>query len=579
MISPAHQTIIEVDWTNACPNRCTSCTRLCGHHKKPFFITEAHLRRALESLAGFPGAVGAMGGEPTLHPEFEKFCRIFREMRPEVKNLPANRTGPWPDVKAFRDGLASHVGWKKVLFTSLGESYYRHFEVIQETFGYQGLNDHQHDGEHISSMITRKSLGISDAEWISLRDNCWLQRTWSAAITPHGAYFCEQAGHLDLLFNGGKLAWKVEKNWWQRTPKEFGDQLQLCEMCSQCLSVPWVRSSEETDIVSADMLERLKTVESPKVKAGKFEIYDPEKHPSRKVNHCVEPYVKDNSKRISRRTIQPRRLEAVTVCVGYDDYLALTIRHNKNEFDRWVIVTDATDARTQALCKKEGVECVASGRIHENGAVFAKGKAVNDGLCFLKPTDWIVHLDADVILPSGFKDRIKSLILNPGAFYYTARFGGSEWNQVPALLALCRELGVDQMPQAGLEASPSGYFQMFHRACSCLAAPIYAEGSVTAEYDDLHFHQKWPEHWKVRLPAWANVLHLPHGFRRQNWSGRRTPRLESELAKRPLPTRWICHTPCFVGGKFYRKNEEGRASDVKSAISHFKPVLEAKHGF
>ena len=38
MKSPKDMKIIQIDITNACINRCSNCTRFCGHHTRPFFM-------------------------------------------------------------------------------------------------------------------------------------------------------------------------------------------------------------------------------------------------------------------------------------------------------------------------------------------------------------------------------------------------------------------------------------------------------------------------------------------------------------------------------------------------------------
>jgi hypothetical protein len=73
--------------------------------------------------------------------------------------------------------------------------------------------------------MTRKEFGISDSDWIAMRDNCWWQRLLgSPSITPKGAFFCEVAAAMDMLFDGPG-GWKIEKDWWKRGPEGFGDQL------------------------------------------------------------------------------------------------------------------------------------------------------------------------------------------------------------------------------------------------------------------------------------------------------------------------------------------------------------------
>ena len=71
MISPSKQKVIQIETTNACPKRCSNCTRFVGHHKKPFMMNLETFMKAVDSLKGYPGLVGIMGGEPTIHPDFE----------------------------------------------------------------------------------------------------------------------------------------------------------------------------------------------------------------------------------------------------------------------------------------------------------------------------------------------------------------------------------------------------------------------------------------------------------------------------------------------------------------------------
>jgi hypothetical protein len=45
----------------------------------------------------------------------------------------------------------------------LGNKYYENFELINDTFGYQCLNDHSNEGNHQALLVSRKDLGINDA--------------------------------------------------------------------------------------------------------------------------------------------------------------------------------------------------------------------------------------------------------------------------------------------------------------------------------------------------------------------------------------------------------------------------------
>ena len=304
MKSPSQQKIIQIDITNACMHKCSNCTRHCAHHKKPYMMSFDNFTKAVESLSGFDGMVGVMGGEPTLHPEFEKFARHFKQARPEVDEDKRRwLTEPLSDADfcLYRNLHLSNTNKRRGLWSSLGKRYFDHFKVIQEVFPFQCLNDHKHDGEHQALLVARKDLGISDEEFVQRRDNCWLQNKWSASITPKGAFFCEVAGALDMLFNGPG-GWSLDSDWWQRGPEDFKDQLHWCEMCSACLRVPMRKASDELDTVSDSVYEELKKVSNNLKRCRMIDTveYKPEEHPDLNAADTYEPYLKDgdNSTRI-----------------------------------------------------------------------------------------------------------------------------------------------------------------------------------------------------------------------------------------------------------------------------------------
>ncbi len=286
MRSPADMTTIQIDITNACNKRCSNCTRFCGNHEKTFFMNYETFQRALESLDGFDGIVGIIGGEPTLHPEFERFAWLLKEKFGAPKG---EETLLYPQ-KDFIHGIHQREFMSEILrecpdgrhymkkhgaglWSNMSETYQKYYEVIQDTFSVQYLNDHLNPSYHQPGLFSRKDLGIPDEEWIPMRDRCWMQNTWSATITPKGAFFCEVAGALDMLFDGPG-GWKIEPGWWKRTPEEFEDQLHWCEICGFALEGrTFTRDSqEETDDVSPSVFEMLKQTASPKLRSGHINL-------------------------------------------------------------------------------------------------------------------------------------------------------------------------------------------------------------------------------------------------------------------------------------------------------------------
>lgn len=276
MKSPKDMRIIQIEVTNACMHRCSNCTRLCGHHQKPFFMDFETFKRAVRSMDGYVGTVGIMGGEPTLHPEFPRLARYLADHRApqrvnrmaepqvdfsdSVHDLELEHTFPYPYGNRYRTTVNGAGLW-----SAMGEGFKKHYEVIQDTIKCQVLNDHTSDEMyHQPALVTRKELKIPDEEWIVMRDNCWMQNLWSASITPKGAFFCEIAAALDMTFEGPG-GWEIEPGWWMRTPEDFGDQLQWCEMCGFACQTFSRSANEEIDDVSPVMYEKLKQVGSPKI--------------------------------------------------------------------------------------------------------------------------------------------------------------------------------------------------------------------------------------------------------------------------------------------------------------------------
>lgn len=380
MKSPRHMRIIEIDITNACDKRCSNCTRLCGHQQTPFFMDFDTFKRAVDSLDGYQGIRSIMGGEPTLHPEFERFIRYLGSKFPERKN---------PFVYPQKDFIRQvhrveldnfemiHDGVERIdivgpgMFSNMGASYKKHYETITDILPFQGLNDHLNPIYHQTALITRKELGIPDDEWVKIRDNCWLQNEWSAGITPKGCFFCEVAGVLDMLLDGPG-GWPIEPGWWKRTPEEFGDQLHWCELCGFALQTFTRDSAEEVDDMSPEWYERLKAIKSPKLASGRYNIVRIE-------GGEIAEESKQENKHFSA---------AMPYIEHYEDrFNALNSVLFAHEFEYAVI---------------------------PEGAAF--GVELNKVIKRAK--DWIVLRSDGVTLTDDFEKRIGEYVLNPGTMHY-----------------------------------------------------------------------------------------------------------------------------------------------------------------
>lgn len=313
MRSPADMEIIQIDITNSCTHFCSNCTRFCGLHKKPFFMDFETFKKAVDSMKGYKGIVGIMGGEPTLHPEFARFMEYYRENVPDTRPH-TTEIYPLANFQDQVDRMKYRRGRHRGIWSSLGTGYYRHYELIQDVFHYQVLNDHRHVCQHQALLVSRKELGIPDETWFPLRDRCWIQNLWSASITPKGAFFCEVAAALDMLLDGPG-GWPIEPGWWRRKPEDFKDQLHWCELCSAALNVPSISANEKTDIISPDIFELLKKNNGWKIREGRYKIFERKDYNPDGKEHNYSPtwFLPDNNEsfRISPTdsSLLPRKLD------------------------------------------------------------------------------------------------------------------------------------------------------------------------------------------------------------------------------------------------------------------------------
>ena len=214
------------------------------------------------------------------------------------------------------------------------------------------------------------------------------------------------------------------------------------------------------------------------------------------------------------------KIEAVTVSIHFSDYLIHCVG-NKKHFDRWIIVTVEDDHETIDICKKHDIEYVLSKDIytgrHGEPAIFAKGRAVNEGLAVLDRDDWLVHMDSDVILPKDTRRVIRKGKLDTEKLYcprgrYMA-YSVSDLSRDLKDLPFRRRT---KNPNEREEDRWMGFFQLWHSSIR----QEYRAKSGNARKDDVGFRRKWKLHNRGVLKF--SCVHL--GPRRENWEGRTSPK-------------------------------------------------------
>jgi hypothetical protein len=234
------------------------------------------------------------------------------------------------------------------------------------------------------------------------------------------------------------------------------------------------------------------------------------------------------------------QIEAVTVCIGYADFLAETARHNAGLLDRWVIVTSEEDAATRAVCSRHSLSVLLT-EDHKRDEAFAKGRIIERGLQHLSEDAWRLHLDADIVLPSRFRHALESAHLDERCIYGCDRIMVRNWQQWQELQRngwlngrfdwlVCPPEGFAVGGRFAGHARggyvPIGFFQLWHSS-----ADEY-QGSRTRPYPvrhgdacrtDVQHALQWDRRQRHLIPE-LMVAHLesePAGMG-ANWKGRKT---------------------------------------------------------
>lgn len=237
------------------------------------------------------------------------------------------------------------------------------------------------------------------------------------------------------------------------------------------------------------------------------------------------------------------KLEAVVVCVNYSDFLNWTLAFNSQMFDKIVVVTSPDDYRTQQICEKWYVHCVQTNVMYEDNAPFNKAKAINEGLKYLDKSDWVLHLDADILLPPMTRRILNGLPLDEECIYFAFRMNCKGFNNFIKYIQYPKSthegwvythMNLPMLEMATMinryvpnsdnkidGVVPIGYFQMWNPKASNIYK--YPETHNTAARTDMQFGMQWDRRSVRYLPE-IPVIHLEseEAAMGTNWTGRKT---------------------------------------------------------
>jgi hypothetical protein len=259
------------------------------------------------------------------------------------------------------------------------------------------------------------------------------------------------------------------------------------------------------------------------------------------------------------------KLEAVTVCIGYADFLAQTAKYNVGLFDEWFVITTESDEQTREVCRRHSIKTLlsddagpetpaasgdgktpaASGGVKRLAAglgprVFNKGRLIERGLQFTAAQGWRLHLDADIICPPNLHQLLAAADLDERKIYGADRImihSSAEFAKLLKTGWLTHTYHVEVRPPSGFQIGtrwahhevgyvPIGFFQLWNSTADLWRGTRikpYPTQHNTACRTDVQHALQWDRSRRELIPE-LYVVHLesepaPLGA---NWSGRTT---------------------------------------------------------
>jgi hypothetical protein len=233
------------------------------------------------------------------------------------------------------------------------------------------------------------------------------------------------------------------------------------------------------------------------------------------------------------------RIEAVTVCVDYADFLEVTLPTIRAAVDDLVVVTAVGDVRTQAVCKENDVRFYFTQEMYAGDRRFSLGAAINAGLANLRLDGWVLVIDSDIVLPPRTHQTFDRIDLDREKLYGIDRVhcrGWETWHRFcdrPQFERLWEVRFLRDFPtgarirlQDGPFAGyvPCGFFQLWNAgATGYRDYPIHEAG--TAEGSDLMHAARFPRKYRELIPEIVGIelgTDQP-GNVGVDWAGRRSP--------------------------------------------------------
>ena len=214
------------------------------------------------------------------------------------------------------------------------------------------------------------------------------------------------------------------------------------------------------------------------------------------------------------QTIAKKKIDVIITSVDYNDFLILSLENNTKYFENITVVTSNDDIICQNICKSYGVKCITTDSFYEDDFLFNKGKAINIGIESIVNPEFILLLDADIIVTN----KIELSNLETDTLYTSDRwicynhFQYERWRK--------GETQVNNLPKYERD-NGYGFFQLFNFNNS-LDVKWYPSDVENSSHPDLKFSSYFPKKQTIGV----DIIHL--GDVKKNWNGRKSENFISQ---------------------------------------------------
>ena len=198
-----------------------------------------------------------------------------------------------------------------------------------------------------------------------------------------------------------------------------------------------------------------------------------------------------------------KKLDVIIVSVNYNDFLLISLENNSKIFENITVVTSTSDFMCQKICENFEVKCLVTDIMYEDGDFFNKGKAINEGLKSISDPDYILLLDADILI----MDHIDIDCLEEDILYTSDRCIVPDYDYYQKYIS--GDITKDNLFIEGDQGL--GFFQLFN----FYMRNEYPQYSTDASNDDLRFRDSFD----LRRCVKNSVLHLGKD---SNWRSRKS---------------------------------------------------------